>query len=229
MIKKKYLIIILIVLFLVVLLLILHPNRKSGDKGTLKDIKGAMEIDMCKSSTCGYDSPVYFNTIYVDDDDQLLKSEIKKLNDKKKYYYNLMNDSNMNSKSCSKYRNLYKHSKYVDTVTDKMNAVEFISICVNTIVTDVCTGKVDVIEPEILNYDKINHKKLSQEEFIQMFNITDEEINSAIDRELEKNNLQIDNSKLENISLFYGSNNRILVTFYMPTINKYMYSLVREL
>ena len=39
MIKKKYLIIILIVLFLVVLLLILHPNRKSGDKGTLKDIE----------------------------------------------------------------------------------------------------------------------------------------------------------------------------------------------
>ena len=202
-------------------------DKDNKDNLGYKDIK---KIIICKSKNCNFDSELYFQYLNTYEGKDKLNKEIKKVNDRTDKYYDLVLNSEFDRKECSNAKKIYNYSLGMRTYTKKHEDSDIISICINRQVIDLCTMKVkEVIEPDIINYDVKKNKLLTQEEFMNKYNVTDEDVKEVIKIEIEsfpekKYNIE----DLKDYKLFYNQEDGgIMVSYYIPSLNGYLNTKVR--
>ena len=236
--KNKKIIIVLIiaiaVLALVGIMLFLRSSSTKEEKvDTFFDYPKDQikKIKVCKnSSDCMFPDDV-FNYLTVKDQYTGLNESIKMINKETEDYYNQVKNSDLSSDECSAVRNKYTKGLYVENVFINYSNDKYISINTKRTITNLCTMKITRPQVKVYLYDIKADKMITQDEFIERENITDEEIKTAIDKMneiLKKDGEVIGDVDYSDIVLFYGYQGDIGVSYRFVDDDMYFDATVRE-
>lgn len=229
--KKKKTTLIVIILIVLACIFIAASFIMINDKPEpLKYNVKIASIDVCKSDLCHYSSPQYIHYIEINTEDKKLQEAITKINNNTEKYAKESNDSNVDGNECSNVKDIYHHSKIIESQTYKLSNEKYFSVCVNRVIHNVCTEKEDVKEPDIINYSLSSKKFLTDEELLKEFEMTEENVNKGIQKELNTINKEAEtNYKLSDIKdkkLYLDEEQKLIVTFYIPSLKMYLSAYV---
>lgn len=199
---------------------------------------GFGEIKKVKNCTgygvCSLDDPAEFRMITLNFDNEVVQKEIQKINDNTLKFYKRQKKSNLDGGLCTEEaRKTYYHSLEIYSITDKIVNDDYIACSVIRLVRDVCSGKAEKNEPDVMIYDYKKKKLLSQEEFKAQENITDEMIYQAIQATIDylnkgSNGMQYEfkDVDMDSLKLYYGRDGQAHVIFFHNVFGSYNTGLI---
>lgn len=229
--KKKLIICVVIVLSALLVLtgviIFAHTTRKKSFR--IKEIK---KVEMCKKAEgCLVDNPQYFHWLDFDSNIKEVNDAIDKINANTQKYYDQVEKSNVDKKECENVKDIYNHSVNVFSFIKRNSDEKYISACVLRDVKNLCTNEVTKVTPEIFIYDVKAKRMLTEKEFIDKENITQKQINDAIQGALDFYGDDIEAGAsykdAEDIHVFYGDVGKFSVAFYHPAIGEYDIGLTK--
>jgi hypothetical protein len=189
-------------------------------------------VKNCKKSDCEIPQEDTYLQLKLNTSYKLLDEKIDSINKDTLEYYNTVSKSNTNGSNCSNVKKIYYHEKRVTTDYFNYENEYYVSIAVQRTEYNLCSNDVTRSQVEWYMYDKENDKLLTQEELIEIEDITQEEINKAITSAIDIINKEEDTEvSLQNdysdIVLFYDYDGAILVSFYVPEMKLYYIGNIR--
>lgn len=184
------------------------------------EVKRENTLDVCKEEPCNIYGGQYYKINYSGDIDEV-KSIVNNINNETQQVYEIANTSNMEDESCASFRNLYNHS--IITFTEYFNYEDenFVSIAILRNKKNICTNEIES-EQKAYIYDKNEKKVITQEEFIVKLNVTQDEINNAIQQSLDtlntydRTNYTIENTYQDGVRdslIFYNDDGRLFISY----------------
>lgn len=238
--KLLLLILIIVLVIIAIIISVVYFKTKNTSKETYMDEKYFFSypeeeiktIKNCKTSTCEIPKSDDYIQLKLNKSYGVLDEKVEKINSDTLKYYDLINATTTDSDSCSKVKSLYYHEKRLSTDYYNYENDNYISIAVQRTEFNLCTSKVSRSQVEWYMYDKANNKLITQEEFKEIEDILDDEIElkikEAISNLSEEENIDIAvQDDYSDIVLFYGYGGRIFVSFYVPEISLYYVGNIR--
>lgn len=188
-------------------------------------------IDMCKTDSCNIRKKAQFLELELKNENKTMQKYVDKINKDTIKYYEMVQESDMSSDSCAKYKDKYLHSKMVDTHYENFENDDYMSISVLRTITDLCNGSSETLKPEVYLYNKKTKKIESQIEFMKKKNVFEEQvlsgINFAIDDINKFENKNIEHREiLDEYILGYAFDGALYVYFYLPELKSYQTGVV---
>ena len=140
-------------------------------------------LNVCKEEPCNIYGGQYYHINYSGGI-KVVETIVNNINTETRQFYEMANSSNMEDESCAPFRDLYNHSLTTFTEYFYYEDESFVSLATLRKVRNICTNKVES-EQKAYIYDKNEKKVITQEEFIAKLNITQEEIDNAIQHSLD--------------------------------------------
>ena len=195
------------------------------EKNIKEEIKG---LKICKKGIdCNYDTS-YYTTISTSLKSTVLTNIIKEINNKVNELYNISNYStDMTIKECSNVSNLYERSIMTTSNLIIYDSSDIISMTLISNETNLCT-LVSNQEINVYLYDVKNDNILTGDDIKKTYDITGEEILTAIKNNIEQININESKNYITNITdynIYIETDGTIGVYYKQPENNNY-YSLL---
>ena len=222
--KKNKIIIVGIIILLIavlvsiILLKVVKLNAKNDD-GYFFSFDQKYTIKICKSNDCKVSNEIKYDILELKNDIPELKSTIKKINDETITYYNETKNSKLDSEECANVKDIYKYRNITKTFFSNYESDKYIVISVNRIHQDLCLEKSINYSQDVYIYDKINKKIISEKEFKERENITDDLINTAIQYYNEDHNTKCIIN--ENSKIYYSNEGNLIISAYDEITKSY--------
>jgi len=137
--------------------------------------------------------------------------------------------------SCSNVKDMYYHSYKADIKPFSYTSDDYITVAIQTTEYYLCTEEIISKPVEAYIYDVKENKILTQKEFLQKKNITEEKIASSIEENLKGlNETQKTNYTMNDVYdsskktvLFYDFDGTLLVSYYNKITNYYENAIVQ--
>jgi len=213
--KKRTLIIITIVIVALITLGIIIFN--SSNNSEPYELKEKYRIENCKNDVCPITSDMIFAEMKYKSNIAEIKEIVNKINDDTNKYYKQVINSNMDDKSCSLVRGLYKYSKSIVSDYNSYTNDDFITFAVKRTVIDVCTNKTQDLQVQSYIYDRKKREIITQDMFKERLKISFEQIQVSI---LGNNYILHKNSKMDiggainDSILYYDTVGNLIVSYY---------------
>lgn len=165
---------------------LISPTPIEKEKGFL--VTENKTIDICLSNNCDIQNKTIYPEITIDLKIAEVQEKITEINNQTQKYYEEVLNSNFESEECIEYKDIYKHSINYYTDYDLYNDKNYVSIAIRRIKTNLCTKEITYLEPTIYLYDKTEHKFFNTVDLFHKKEITNEQIQTAIQRNIDLNN-----------------------------------------
>lgn len=198
------------------------PIKDSPSKEKFNTLATKKEntLNVCKEEPCNVYGGQYYHINYSGGIKEV-ETIVNSINNETKQFYEMANNSNMEDESCVSFRDLYNHSLTTFTEYHNYENENFVSLATLRMVKNICTNKVESEQVAYI-YDKTEKKVITQEEFITKLNVTQEEIDSAIQQSLDVvNNYDGTNYTIENTYqngvrdslIFYNDDGKLFISY----------------
>lgn len=211
-------VLLIIVLISVILLKVVKINDKEEDN-YFYSFDQKYTIKICKSDDCKVPNEIKYDLLELKNDIPELNSSIKKINNDTIKYYNETKKSKLDGEECSSVKNIYKYRNITTTYFSNYESDKYIVIAVNRIHRDLCSKENTNDSPEVYIYDKINKKIISEKEFKENENITDDLINTAINYYNEEYKLNCTIN--EKSKIYYSNEGNLIISVYDENTKSY--------
>ncbi len=228
--KKKKISVIIIVIAIVLLIILaffltnkyINSEEYAESKLRYHLSKDGMELNLCKSNECPYNTDNSYLILTLDYKIDSLQSEVDKINKETKKLYKEDNNSSTSSSTCSKVKDKYNKRYIHENTFNVFENDDYIFLSVGRTKMDVCTSKSISEQTNTKIYDKKTKKIISQEEFINAQKINKSDILKAINKSLDisnkyysKNYSHYDET-FTDYSLFYLSIGDLIISYKLP-------------
>lgn len=221
-------VIILIVLFMFLGIFFANGYLRGEDyaekqlKYHLKDDK--LKLDLCKKNNCIHaGNKLPYTILTLDYKNDLLQSEVEKINKETEKLYKEDDSSSTSSSLCSKVKDIYKKRYVHSNAFDVFENNDYISIVIQRTKTDFCTDEYNTSQADIIIYDKKTEKLINQEEFIKKVGVSNSDIIDAINKSMDnynKNYTHYD-EEFSDYKLFYTTTGDLVVSYKLPDVDSY--------
>lgn len=194
------------------------------------------EVLMCKNNQCFVESINYYNISYNGEIKEI--SEIvEKINNDTLAYYDMTINSTMDDISCNSIKDFYNYSLFVNSEFYGYEDDNYVSIAVQRNIRNFCKDEINSLQAEVYIYDKKLNKYLTQDDFKQRLNITEEEIDIVLTNNLNSyNSLMGTNYLLSNTyqngihdsRFFYSDEGKLFMSYKQNEDNMYYVVELRD-
>lgn len=146
-------------------------------------------LEICNEDVdCGLGERTYY-TISTDLTDEMFVNAINNINTKiNNAYLTSLNSTNMTTSECSNVSNLYMRSIMTQSMLTLYGSDELINITLVTATSNLCLSTNDE-EIYLLYYDITNKKILTEDEIKTKYSVTNDEIITAINNDINQRNI----------------------------------------
>ena len=184
-------------------------------------------VSTCYTEICPTISSISLNKINYETDNAELRAGIDKINRESEEYYQMVVESDVSNPSCEMYREELVHDTIVNEYYLIYTKGRYDSVGISRYIYNVCDNIYKYQQVEVYIYDKKEDKVLSQEEFKNALNLSDEEIRAKINEDLLSPNegldasVTIDDVDFNDLVLFYDYNGDLYVSYKETKGNTY--------
>lgn len=238
--KKRILVFLVVIAIAIVLIssgaVLNFLTNKSQEKNNLQKYSYSYEnlrtIELCKNQDCSI-APSGFTDLKYNTNNVQIQKVVKKINEETTQYYENDINSDMSSNSCQNYVDMYNYQFATYTQYFIYETNKYTNISLYRTIADLCNDAVSYTPVQTYFFDKVTQQWLSQEEFKEKFNITDDFIKQAITDNI--NNLNYDNSlnlnynnvDMEKTNVFFDKNGNIVVAYFQKENNTYYTTFIK--
>ena len=236
--EKKNLIGIILILVAIISIIIgiviyfINPTPKDKKEA---NIQSERIVDYCVvPNECPHPVPSTFADVTYETKNKEFNDWLEKVNKETDAYYEETKKSNTNDSACSEVKNVYKHSIRNVVNYSLYTGEKYVSVSVHRFSQNLCTGDITPIATETFIYDQENDKKTTKEELLENLNLTEKDIEKAIQNNIDytnktsskKNTIEdtYKDGKL-NYNIYYNSMGELIVEYYQKSDETY-YSAV---
>ena len=208
-----------------------------GKKETTTDLKPLdgfsydeyHEVEICKDSYyCKIPFTVYYNTIRYDTKNKEVLKIVDEINQQITKDYQKTMKSKLDSKvECDGVKGVYQYQYAVDLIYHVYTDQDYVMLGLTRTEYDACKNKVTSHPSDVKIFDKKTNKILSQKEFKNQIQVTDEMIHTALDdfvKEMKENGeMDVANPTIDyaNVVLFYDGGLGLQASFKIKELNDY--------
>ena len=196
------------------------------------DYKEIKEVRTCRGKGCIKDDPAYIFILKENTGIKELNDKIKEFNANTTRYLNkVQSSSTENDSSCSQeVKDKYYNSLFLENHVYRASDEKYKCIVVSNTIENVCTDEMEVMNPDVFIYSVASKKLLSQKEFKELEEITDEKIEEAIQKSLDYlgkyNDIDYDAKDATKKTLYY-EDGHVKVLYYHPLLRRFDSGLIR--
>jgi hypothetical protein len=191
--------------------------------GETQTLDVCVSSDNCSVLPAEY-SPLVYNTSIID-----IQNMVNEVNADMKKYYEEAASSTLDDASCASVRNIYKHSLLPHFDITIYESKELTNITASYLISNLCLDSVEYLPLKSFAYDKEEKKVLNQEEFKKKYDITDQEIELAIQEDINSNNsinqtqYTLDDTRSRDYVVYFDRDGNLNVSYYLDPMQMYYF------
>ncbi|GEM_PF-6346405 len=165
-----------------------------------------------------------YNTSIID-----IQNMVNEINADMKKYYEEVANSTLDDTSCDAVRNVYQHSLLPHFDITIYESKELTNIIASYLISNLCLDSVEYLSLKSFAYDKEEKKVLNQDEFKKKYDVSDSEIEQAIQERLDSNNsinqtqYTLDDTRSRDYVVYFDRYGNLNVSYYLDSMQMYYF------
>lgn len=204
------------------------PNKESTEiidysYGETQTLDFCISSENCSVLPMEY-SPLVYNTSIID-----IQNMVNEVNADMKKYYEEAVASTLNDASCTAVHDVYKHSLRPHFDITIFESKKLTNITASYLISNLCLDSVEYLPLKSFAYDKEEKKVLSQEEFKKKYNVSNQEIELAIQENINlinsrsQTNYSFSDTSSRNYVVYFDQDGNLAVSYYLEPEQKYYF------